>query len=103
MTKEEAWKIINNKKDDNNHYGMFFNLISGLPEGFKKSLEDQLVNMVIMGSAMGKSLGSVEPNSPEYNKMERRLVEISQKTRIQIEKDFKKSKEDIKQREKDAK
>ena len=103
MSIEEAWEIINSKKTDSNHYGMFFNLTKDLPEGFKKSLEDKLVNMVIMGSTMGEALYNTKKGSPEYNQMAGKLSEIAQKTKFQIEEEFKKSQEASKQREKDDK
>lgn len=102
MTKEEAWEMINSKKAEENQYGLFFNLTSGLPESFRKSLEEQLINMVIMGDAMGKSLSSAEPGSSEFNKMATRLTTISQKTRIQVEEEYKQAQSNIKQRDKDA-
>ena len=88
MTKEEALHKIDLEKNQEGPIGFFYKLLEGAQSELVEEYEKQLIDVIIMGDAMGRALSEADPGSPEYQQMAVKLTQMSQKTQVQVEQEL---------------
>ncbi len=89
MTREEALKKIELEKNEEGPIGFFYKWMEGARTELVEVYEKQLIDVLIMGDAMGKTLSEVKPGTPEYQETLIKITQMAQKTKMQVEQELK--------------
>ena len=88
MTREEALQKIQDQKESEGFVGVFYKILENADDTLKSYYEEKLIESIIMGDAMGRTLASTDPGTQEYSAIMNGLTAAAQKTRMSVEEEL---------------